>query len=160
MVSHISPDSLWGTLHNMFNHTINHQVNVNILNEIENKSTSLWKLFSKLEFMNTISKCNNSSASGPDKITWHHLKHVLKQEECLLNIINITNVCINLGHWLNYFKCSSTVIIPKPNKPKYDHLKAFRPIVLLSTLGKLIKKSLWKDFNSLSWIIISFIQVN
>ena len=134
----------------MFNHTINHQVNVNILNEIENKSTSLWKLFSKLEFMNTISKCNNSSASGPDKITWHHLKHVLKQEECLLNIINITNVCINLGHWLNYFKCSSTVIIPKPNKPKYDHLKAFRPIVLLSTLGKLIKKSLWKDFNSLS----------
>ena len=144
----------------MFNYTINRQVNVNILNEIDNKSTSLWKPFSKLEFMNAINKCNNSSASGPDKITWHHLKHVLKQEECLLNIINITNVCINLGHWLNYFKCSLTVIIPKPNKPKYDHLKAFRPIVLLSTLGKLIKKSLWKDFNSLSWIIISFIQVN
>ena len=90
--------------------------------------------------MNVISKCNNLSAPGPDKITWCHLKHVLKQEECLLNIINITNTCINLGHWPNYFKCSSTVIIPKLNKPKYNHLKAFCPIVLLSILGKLIKK--------------------
>ena len=136
----ITPDSLWGALHNMFNHTINCQVNVDILNEIENKSTSLWEPFSKLEFRNVISKCNNSSAPGPDKITWRHLKHVLKQEECLLNIINIANVCINLGHWPNYFKCSSIVIIPKPNKPKYDHLKAFCPIVLLNTLGKLIEK--------------------
>jgi len=56
------------------------------------------------------------------------------------NIINIVNTCINLGHWLNYFKCSSTVIIPKPNKPAYDYSKAFCPIVLLNTLGKLIEK--------------------
>ena len=124
----------------MFNYAINYQVNVNILNEIENKSTSSQELFFKLEFMNVISKCNNLSAPGPDKITWCHLKHVLKQEECLLNIINITNTCINLGHQPSYFKCSSTVIISKLNKPKYNHLKAFYPIVLLSTLGKLIKK--------------------
>jgi len=32
------------------------------------------------------------------------------------------------------------VIIPKPNKTTYDQPKAFRPIVLLNTLGKLIKK--------------------
>jgi len=32
------------------------------------------------------------------------------------------------------------VIIPKPNKPKYNHPKAFCPIVLLNTLGKLIEK--------------------
>ena len=56
------------------------------------------------------------------------------------NIINIANTCINLGHWLNYFKCSSTVIIPKPNKPAYDYSKAFCPIVLLNTLEKVIEK--------------------
>ena len=56
------------------------------------------------------------------------------------NIINIANAYINLGYWLNYFKCSSTVIIPKPNKPAYDHPKAFHLIVLLNTLGKLIEK--------------------
>jgi len=32
------------------------------------------------------------------------------------------------------------VIIPKPNKPKYDHPKIFHTIVLLNTLGKLIEK--------------------
>ena len=33
-----------------------------------------------------------------------------------------------------------SVIIPKPGKPAYDTPKAFRPIVLLNTLGKLIEK--------------------
>jgi len=136
----ITPDNLWGTFYNTFNHTINHQVNVDILSEIENKSTSSWEPFSKLEFKNAISKCINLSAPGLDKVIWRHLKHVLKHEKCLLNIINIANTCINLDHWLNYFKCSSTVIIPKPNKPKYDHPKAFHPIVLLNTLEKLIEK--------------------
>ena len=32
------------------------------------------------------------------------------------------------------------VIIPKPNKKSYDSPKLFRPIVLLNTVGKLIKK--------------------
>ena len=136
----ITPDNLWGTLYNTFNHAIDHQVDINILSEIKNKSTLSWELFSKLEFKNVISKCNNSSAPSLDKVTWCHLKHVLKHEKCLLNIINIANVCINLGHWPNYFKCSSTVIIPKPNKLKYDHPKAFHPIVLLNILEKLIEK--------------------
>ena len=136
----ITPDNLWGALYNIFNHTIDHQVDIDILSEIENKSTSSWEPFSKLEFKNTINKCINSSAPCPDKVTWCHLKHILTHEKCLLNIINIANTCINLGHWLNYFKCSSTVIIPKPNKPKYDHPKTFHPIVLLNTLGKLIEK--------------------
>ena len=34
----ISPDSLWGALYDTFNHVVNHQVDVNILNEIENKA--------------------------------------------------------------------------------------------------------------------------
>jgi len=54
--------------------------------------------------------------------------------------MNIADACINLGHWPNYFKTSTTIIIPKPNKPSYDNPKAFRPIVLLNTLGKLIEK--------------------
>ena len=52
----------------------------------------------------------------------------------------ITDTCINLEHWPSYFKCSSTVVIPKPNKLVYDQPKSFCPIVLLNTLGKLIKK--------------------
>ena len=37
----ITPDSLWGALYNMFNHTIDHQVDVDVLNKIESKTTSL-----------------------------------------------------------------------------------------------------------------------
>ena len=32
------------------------------------------------------------------------------------------------------------MVIPKPNKTSYDNPKAFRPIVLLNTLGKLVEK--------------------
>ena len=61
-------------------------------------------------------------------------------QECLSRIINIADACINLGHWPKYFKVSTTVVIPKPNKTSYNTPKAFRPIVLLNTLGKLIEK--------------------
>jgi len=73
-------------------------------------------------------------------VSWQHWKLVIKNNDCLSKIINIANACINLGHWPNYFKTSSTVIIPKPNKTSYDSLKAFHPIVLLNTLGKLVEK--------------------
>ena len=87
-----------------------------------------------------IAKCNDFLAPGPDKLSWRYLKIIIKQDECLTNIINVTNACINLRHWLDYFKRSSTIIIPKPNKPSYNYAKMFRPIVLLNMLGKLIKK--------------------
>ena len=136
----LSPESLWDTLHSTFNTALNHQVNLNILSKIECKATSQWYPFSKKEFNQAISKCNDLSVPGPDKLTWYHLKSIIKQGECLVNIINIADSCINLGHWLNYFKYLSTVIIPKPNKMSYDQPKSFRPIVLLNTLGKLIEK--------------------
>ena len=79
-------------------------------------------------------------APGLDKLSWQHLKIIIKQDKCLVNIINVANACINLGHWLDYFKCLSTIIIPKPNKSSYDHVKMFHPIILLNTLDKLIEK--------------------
>ena len=44
------------------------------------------------------------------------------------------------------------VIIPKPGKPSYSMPKAFRPIVLLNTLGKLIEKMLarWLQFDGVA----------
>ena len=134
------PESLWDALHGTFNTAQNCPINIDILNKIDHKLVSLWNPFSKEEFKQAIVKCNDSSAPRPDKLLWRHLKSIVKQDECLVNIINIANACINLGHWLNYFKCSSMIIIPKPNKLSYDQVKMFHPIVLLNTLGKLTKK--------------------
>jgi len=59
---------------------------------------------------------------------WKHLKAVVKDAECLNNIINITNACINLGHWPSGFKSLSLIIIPEPNKTSYNSSKPFHPI--------------------------------
>ena len=133
-------DSLWNALHNTFNTAFNQQVDLNVINEIKNKPSQNWSLFSKNEFRSAISKYSDSLAPGPDKLIWRHLKFIIKDDSCLTNIVNIADACINLGHWPEYFKISSTIIIPKPNKPSYDQLKAFHPIVLLNTIGKLIEK--------------------
>ena len=136
----LSPESLWDAMHSTFNTAQDHQTNIKILNEIDHKPTAQWAPFSKEELKQAITKCNNSSAPEPDKLLWRHLKIIIRQDKCLINIINVVNACINLGHWPDYFKYSSTIIIPKSNKPSYDHVKMFCPIVLLNTLGKLIEK--------------------
>ena len=71
---------------------------------------------------------------------WGHLKYIFKDDECLNVIISIANACIEVGHWPSHFKKSTMVIISKPNKKLYNFPKAFRPIILLNTVGKLIEK--------------------
>jgi len=121
----LSPDSLWNAFHNSFNIALNRQVNVDILNEIEFKPRQIWNSFSKFEFSSAIQKCVDTSAPGPDRMSWHHWKIIFKNDECLSKIINIANTCIILGFWPEYFKVSATVIIPKLNKPSYNNPKAF-----------------------------------
>ena len=99
-----------------------------------------WLKFSEEEFTHTITNCKDLSAPSPDKMSWRHLKCIIKDKSCLKNVICIANACFDLGHWPNHFKKSTMIVIPKPNKSSYDSLKSFRPIILLNTLGKLIEK--------------------
>ena len=85
-------------------------------------------------------KNNNSLASGPDKLSWSHIKRIIKNDKCIIKLIDIANIYIDLGYWPSYFKTFMTIIIPKPNKALYDSPKSFHPIVLLNTMGKLFKK--------------------
>ena len=133
-------DDLWNTLHSTFNMALHCQVSVNILNEITDKPILSWPTFSKEEFRLALANCNNSSAPGPDKLLWSHLKTIFKDDDYLNVIISIANACIEVGYWLLYFKRSTMVVIHKPNKKSYDSPKAFRPIVLLNTVSKLIEK--------------------
>jgi len=137
---YIEIEDLWQALHQIFNLVQNCQVNASLLDEIPTKLSSLWSPFSRKEFTSAIDKCSNLSASGPNRISWKHLKIIVKDEECLGNIVNIANMCINLGHWPLHFKSSLSIIIPKLNKAAYDFLKSFYSIVFLNTLGKLIEK--------------------
>jgi len=42
--------------------------------------------------MSAINKCSNLSAPSPNRISWKHLKTIVKDEECLGNIVNIASV--------------------------------------------------------------------
>ena len=114
--------------------------NIDVLDELADKPILPWPTFSKEEFRLVLVNCNNSSVPGPDKLSWSYLKIILKDDDCLNLIVNIANACIEVGYWPSHFKRFTMVIIPKPNKKAYDSPKAFKLIVLLNTIGKLIEK--------------------
>jgi len=140
----LTTNNLWNALHSIFNTALHHQVDINILDKIVDKSSSSWASFSKEEFKSIIANCSNSSTLGLDKLLWSYLKIILDDDDCLSNIISIANTCIDVGYWPSHFKKSTTVIIPKPNKQLYNSPKLFRSIVLLNTVGKLIEKVIGK----------------
>ena len=110
------------------------------MNEIPLHQKTKCPSFSKAEFIKAIDKCCSLSTLGPNQISWSHLKALVNHDKCLDNIVNIENSCIDLRYWPCHFKKSMSIIILKPNKPFYNTLEIFQPIVLLNTLGKLIEK--------------------
>ena len=87
-----------------------------------------------------IEKYNNLSAPGPNKLMWSYIKSIIRNKDYISKFIDITNACIDLGHWLSHFKTSLTVVISKSNKTSFDSPKLYRSIVLLNTIGKLFEK--------------------
>jgi len=94
----IQLEDLWEVLHNIFNSAQNWQIDISLLDEVPYKNTLNWLPFSKVELINTIYKYNNSSTSSPDKLLWSHLKVIVKNNECINKLIDITNTCIDLGY--------------------------------------------------------------
>ena len=119
----LEPDDLWQAFYESFNLAQHWQVNTALLEEIPNKSITSWSPFSKEEFLLFINKCNNALTPRLDKLSWRHFKVIIHNLSCLKNFINITNACINLGHWLSHFKMSTSIIIPKSNKASYNTSK-------------------------------------
>ena len=97
-------------------------------------------LFSLLEIQKVLKACSNVLAPDPDHITWQYLKLILSNNTYAVGILFMANVCLSLYYWSRHFKELVSVIIPKPDKPVYNTSKAFRPIILLNTLSKLIEK--------------------
>ena len=59
-------------------------------------------------------------------------------------IAKLASACWELGHYLQQFKEARTITLRKPEKPKYLDLGAWRPIALLSTIGKAIESLIAK----------------
>ena len=96
--------------------------------------------FSCQEVHDVIALTGNNSAPGPDRITWELLKTAFQVNGAPEGLCHMFNQIRSSGVWPTWFKQSTCVIIPKPNKPRYNVPKAFRPISLLNTIGKLLTK--------------------
>jgi len=62
-------NNLWHALYSIFNLAQNCHVNIEILDEISDKSPKEWPSFSKKKFTKAITKYNNSSTPGSDKLS-------------------------------------------------------------------------------------------
>ena len=96
--------------------------------------------FSCQEVHDAIALTSNGSAPGPDRITWELLKMAFQVHGAPEGLCHLYNQIRTSGVWPTWFKQSTCIIIPKPNKPRYNIPKAFRPISLLNTIGKLLTK--------------------
>ncbi|KAF8659460.1 hypothetical protein AX14_007566 [Amanita brunnescens Koide BX004] len=96
--------------------------------------------FSCQEVHDAITLTGNNSAPGPDRITWELLKTAFQVNGAPEGLCHMFNQIRSSGVWPTWFKQSTCVIIPKPNKPRYNVPKAFHPISLLNTIGKLLTK--------------------
>ena len=88
------------------------------------------------EVQEAIESAKPLKAPGPDGMP----NKVLQAGGCLLvpHLINIFNQCLALAYCPKHFRASSTIALRKPGKDDYTVPRAYRPIALLNTIGKIM----------------------
>jgi len=66
--SYIKLEDLWNALHKSFNSAQEREVDIYFLNEIPDKPTAEWNVFSKNKLIDVIEKCNNLFMPGTNKL--------------------------------------------------------------------------------------------
>lgn len=94
-------------------------------------------------------RLNPHKAPGPNGLGNSIYKHC---ERLLTPYLGpIFRVTFNVQHYLEQWKESSTIVLRKPNKPDYTKVKAYRPIVLLDTMSKILTSCITREltYNSI-----------
>ena len=119
-------------------------INWHFIRNLPAEDKHLSPAISCTKILEALDSTSNSSTPGGDHITWRHLKLVVKDKRALQALTELFNRVVDEGVWPHQLKSSISCIIPKPKKPVYDVPKAFRPIALLNTIGKLLTKVITK----------------
>ena len=88
------------------------------------------------EVMEAMLTTKPMKAPGPDGIPNKALQAAAKLLGA--HLTSVFNQSLNLGHCPAHFRCSTTVVLRKPGKDDYTVPKAYRPIALLNTIGKIM----------------------
>ena len=86
-----------------------------------------------------LSKASSTSAPGDDWIS-AGIVTVFWQWDSE-QITQIVRACIRLGHHPELWKTAKGVVIPKPGKPDYSKVRAYRVISLLDVISKLLERT-------------------
>ena len=135
--------TLFDTMHKHFSTSLTEDdISWEAVDSVPQHDARSFPLISLKELWDALRPTSNSSAPGPDHVTWRHVKLALSLPDTDAALLAIFNRICLTGLWPSCFKDSISVIIPKPNKPDYSIPKAYRPIALLNTMGKLLTKIL------------------
>ncbi|POS85079.1 hypothetical protein EPUL_003411 [Erysiphe pulchra] len=119
-----------------------HQISVDIRDidgtKYPDDLLSVSKIITQTEVEETLRKLPNDKAPGPDGIP----NRVLKCYESSLSkvLAELFNAYLTLGYHPKRFKGSTTIVLKKSQKPRYDTPKVYRLIALLYTMGKRLEK--------------------
>ena len=120
----------------------------NFKKEVDDKIAENYHLFNPLasyvdvsisEIKKQLSKTKGRSAPGQDCIRYTVLKQC--SEIVFANLEQIYNICLQTGYFPEPWKQAMGTMIPKPNK-NHKITTNYRPISLLSFIGKLFEKIL------------------
>ena len=119
-----------------FHDQVTSQAN-NIKNGMKTASnTKKWKKITEKEVKLNIKQLRNSS-TGPDNIHNRCLKN--HTESLVQHLTKLFNLILNVGYIPDMWKKAYIILLLKPKKDK-QHPSSYRPISLLSCLGKLLEK--------------------
>lgn len=95
-------------------------------------------IISSVGIKEVASKLRNSKAPGIDGVTNILIKRL--PERAFQILARIFNACLKTGYFPNRFKIAKVKAIPKPGKDQRDPSNYYRPISLLSCIGKMFEK--------------------
>ena len=96
-----------------------------------------WEPITEQEIANALKKAKKSTAPGHDglpTLVWYELWLYVSSY-----VTQIFSSSINLRYYPQQWKIAKIVVLRKPGKGDYTTPKAYRPISLLNTLGKLLE---------------------
>jgi ribonuclease HI len=117
-------------------------VDLSLVDEAPQQPTRPFTNITVQEVRDAINGAASSSTPGPDHVSWKCLKRCVTNNAVAQGLARLYTACVRQAYWPDQLKVSITVVIPKPGKPTYSILKAYRPIVLLSCIGKAGEKCL------------------
>lgn len=94
--------------------------------------------FTDAELETVLKALNPKKAPGPDGLTSDICTAAIRHGKKVF--MAIVNRCLLMSHFPKLWKIAHVIILRKPGKEDYTQPKSYRPIGLLSILGKIVEK--------------------